>query len=262
MKLFLKVKQYIISNCFYLLLVVALFVQYLLWLNHTSKIKPSFTITPLPPSNLEINAFSFGDKQLLYRYYAFQLQNAGDTFGETIPLKDYDYSKLEKWFYALNNLDYNSEYVPSIAGFYYSASQHAEDNSHIVDYLVSFADKHPIKHWRWYVTATYIAKSKLKDDRKAFEISRKLLNIEGEIPLIQRAMALFTFKKEELHTCKVVNLVKDLVDSGDLEGILKDKFFSAKDGNYNFMFFLIKNRIDNVLNNKELVRRCLTINNQ
>ena len=112
-----------------------------LWAGWTNKIKVDFTITPLPPSKLEMDLFSMGDKELLYRIYSFKLQNAGDTFGETTPLKDYDYEKLEKWFYALSELDPRSEWVPSIAGFYYSASQNADDNRYIVNYLLDFAEK-------------------------------------------------------------------------------------------------------------------------
>ena len=149
----------------YFLLFVALLLQYFFWFFCSSRIKPSFTITPLPPSKTEMSFLSFGDKELLYRIYAFQLQNAGDTFGETIPLKDYDFSKLEKWFYALSELDGKSEYVPSIAGFYYSSSQNVEDNKYIIKYLVDFADKNPSKFWRWYITATYLARHKMKDEK-------------------------------------------------------------------------------------------------
>jgi len=250
--------QKIKNNIFTILLFIFLLLQFCIWKNFTSKIKYDFTITPLPPSKLEMNIFSLGDKSLLYRIYAFKLQNAGDTFGETTPLKDYDYEKLEKWFYALDNLDNISEYVPSIAGFYFSLSQNPLDNKYIIDYLINFADKNPNKYWRWYVTSAYIAKNKLKNEELAFNTAKKLLNIENDkIPFISRAMALFMLNEKDLHSCKVVKMVKNLIESGDLENILTDKYFSTKQGQYNVLFKLVQYRIDAVLTNKKLLRRCL-----
>ena len=49
---------------FYIILVLILIVQFIIWFFATSKIKHTFTITPLPPSDLEMSVFSFGDKQL------------------------------------------------------------------------------------------------------------------------------------------------------------------------------------------------------
>ena len=241
----------------YLILTISLVFQFFVWSNWTSKIKATFTITPLPPSRIEMNIFSLGDKSLLYRIYGLQLQNAGDTFGETTPLKEYDYEKLEKWFYALTELDDKSEYIPSIAGFYFSASQNALDNKYIVDYLINFADKDPEKHWRWYVTSAYILKHKLKDKERAFYVARKILNLNSNIPFINRIMSLFMLNEKDLNTCKGVNMIVDLIKSGDLENVLLDKYFSTKDGNYNVMFKLVKHRIDMVLKNKELIKKCL-----
>ena len=239
------------------LLIFFVLCQFILCKSYTSKIKTHFTITPLPPSKIEMDFFSLGDKALLYRLYGFKLQNAGDTFGETTPLKEYDYEKLEKWFYALTELDNNSEYIPSIAGFYYSSSQNAEDNKYIVDYLASFADKNPERYWRWYVTSAYLTKYKLKNDEKAFMIAKKLLNINTNIPFINRVMVLFMMNDKDLHTCKVVRLISNLIVSGELKDILTDKYFSAKEGNYNFMFKLVQYKINTIIKNKKLIKKCL-----
>lgn len=231
--------------------------QFVIWFFLTSRIKYEFTITPLPPSKLEMGAFSFGDKELLYRFYGFQLQNAGDTFGETTALQDYDYEKLEQWFYALDELDGRSEYVPSIAGFYYSVSQHAEDNKHIVSYLEHFAERDPVKNWRWYATAAYIAKYKLQDDELAFNIARKLLNIKSdEIPFVHRVISIFLIPPRELKSCKFVRMVAELIMSGDMNSILLDPTFSKKDGKNNYLFKMVKERIDSVIKDTELVNKC------
>ena len=231
--------------------------QFIIWFFLTSRIKYEFTITPLPPSKLEMGVFSFGDKELLYRFYGFQLQNAGDTFGETTALQDYDYEKLEQWFYALDELDGRSEYVPSIAGFYYSVSQHGDDNKHIVSYLEHFADRDPVKNWRWYATAAYIAKYKLQDDELAFQIARKLLSIDSEeIPFVQKVIAIFLIPPKELKSCKFVRMVADLIMSGDMNSVLTDPTFSQKDGKNNYLFKMIKERVDSVIKDEALVAKC------
>lgn len=254
----MSVKMRLIKiNFIYITLFLFIICQFFIWYKYTSKIKADFTITPVPPSKFEMNVFSLGDKSFLYRIYGFKLQNAGDTFGETTPLKEYDYEKLEKWFYALTDLDDKSEYVPSIAGFYFSSSQNVSDNKYVVDYLIDFADKNPEKYWRWYVTSAYITKYKLKDNEKAFSIAKKILNLKSDIPFINRAIVLFMLNERDLHTCNVVKLVVDLIESGNLEDILSDKFFSTKEGNYNFMFKLIQYKINTVIKDEKLMKKCL-----
>ena len=254
--------KYIFNKRFQIVLLLALLCQFGLWSGVTSKIKHSFTITPLPPSKLEMSIFSLGDNAFLYRLYGFKLQNAGDTFGEVIPLKDYDYEKLEKWFYALADLDDKAEYVPSIAGFFYSASQNREDNKYIVNFLEDFADKNPEKHWRWYVTASYLARQKLRDKTRGFKIASKLVTVKEKLPIASRAAAILMLNEKDLQTCETINLISDLVLKGDLEQVLKDDLFSVKDNKYNFMFYIIKSRIDKVIANEKLIKKCLLSRNK
>ena len=257
-----KAKKHIFNKRCQIVLLIALFCQFVMWGCFTSKIKHSFTITPLPPSKLEMGLFSLGDSAFLYRLYGFKLQNAGDTFGEVIPLKDYDYEKLEKWFYALSELDDKSEYVPSIAGFFYSASQNREDNKYIVNFLEDFADKNPEKHWRWYVTASYLTRQKLRDKTRAFKIASKLMNVKEKLPIASRAAAILMLNEKDLQTCETISLISNLVLKGDLEYILNDDLFSVKDNKYNFMFYIIKSRIDKVIANEKLMKKCMQSSNK
>lgn len=243
----------------HIVLIFFVLLQCCFWIFKTSTLKPDFTITPLPPSKTEMSVFSFGDNELLYRIYGFKLQNAGDTFGETIPLKNYDYSKLEKWFYALNELDDKSNYVPSIAGFYYSMSQNADDNKYIVDYLIDFADTNPVKNWRWYLTTMHLAKNKLKDDKKAFKIAEKITKIDdknGEIPALSKFAVLMLFNVKDLSNCEIVKNVYELITKGDLEKILSDAILTTG-GEKNTLYLTIKYKLDLILKNKELLRKCL-----
>lgn len=244
---------------FYICLIAIICIQFCVWFFFTKNIKHNFTITPLPPSKLEMSLFSFGDSELLYRFYGFKLQTAGDTFGETIALQDYDYEKLEQWFYALDELDGRSEYVPSIAGFYYSVSQHAEDNKHIVSYLEKFADRDPVKNWRWYVTATYIAKYKLYDNELSFRIARKLMNIDNkEIPFVSRIMSIAMLGKKDLERCETINMINDLLKSGDWDYIVNNDEFSSPSGKNYYLFRVSIAKIEKVIKNKQLIKKCLS----
>ena len=245
----------------YFVMIVLFIMQFFLWFFKTSKAKVDFIITPLPPSKLEMSLFSFGDKELLYRFYGFQLQNAGDTFGETSALQDYDYEKLEKWFYALDELDGISEYVPSIAGLYYSASQYQEDNRYVVNYLVDYARRDLKKNWKWLVTATYIAKFKLQDSELAFNISKDLVKLDRDvnIPLISRLMALSMFSYNELRSCQAVKLITELLNEGYVKEIFDNpESFGAKNNLGGIgLVNVLRKKIMYTLKDKQLVENCL-----
>ena len=231
------------------------FLQSTIWFQYTQHIKPDFTITPLPPSKLERAFLSFGDDSLLYRSYAFKLQNAGDTFGETTPLKDYDYQKLEKWFYALNDLDNKSEYVPSIAGFYYSQSQSVYDNEYIISYLTDYAKANPIKNWRWFTHAAYLARYKLGDFNRAIEISKNIINLNNpEIPAWAKAMAFFIAQKED--ECLTIEIASQLMADGSFNNMLEDDVYSTRSGEYNFMYQAIKKIVADVQKDSSIITKC------
>jgi hypothetical protein len=231
--------------------------QFLIWYFYTQNIKIEFTITPVPPSKIERKILAAGDDQLIYRMYAFHLQNAGDTFGETVPLKDYDYEKLEKWFYALSDLDWKSEYVPSIAGFYYSQSQNAKDNRYIVSYLEDFADKDPNNNWRWYSHAAYLANHKLHDYNRAVSISEKIIKLPGKIPAWARSMAIFTSKKGD-DPCRTILLANDLLTNPEaFNEVVNDEILNTKGGEHNFMVKIIKKQIEDIVRQPGLLSDCL-----
>jgi len=248
-------KKNSIFNIFFLFFVFLL--QFFLWFNHTRHIKPSFEITPVPPSGVEKAIFSFGDSQFLYRFYAFELQTAGDTFGETVPLKEYDYSRLEKWFFSISELDWNSDYVPSIAGFYYAQSQNPFDNRYIVSYLDAVGDKNPVKFWRWYVYAAYLANHKLRDMDLSIKISEKMMSIKSpDVPAWARAMAIMSSKKTE-DKCRTIALAIEFSRNKVIEDILKDPVYNAKNGEFNFLLKAMISRVKEIENDPSLLQKCL-----
>ncbi len=131
-----------------IILALFLVLQAMFWVK-TYEIKPKLDIVPPLPSQQEMAALSFGDTQFYFRGLALNLQMAGDTFGRSTPLKDYNYPKLLEWFRLLDRLDEDcippkkleecrastSNYIPSVAAYYFSKSQHPKDAKYVLDYL-------------------------------------------------------------------------------------------------------------------------------
>ena len=117
------------------LLIICLGLQIFFW-SFAQDEKPNLGVMPIMPSEAEIEALSFGDKQLYFRSMAMNLQMAGDTFGRTTPLKDYNYPELLEWFRMMDTLDQRSNFIPSIAAYYFSRSQNTPDVKYMVEYLL------------------------------------------------------------------------------------------------------------------------------
>ncbi len=143
---------------------------------YTEKHTPSLGILDAVPTLNEARIAALGDEQFYFRYLALNLQNSGDSFGRFTALKNYDYKLLQKWMVLLDELDYKSNFVPSIASYYYSNTQKVEDNIYIVDYLEKHYDKLPKYKWWWLAMAVNIAEFKLKDSNLALRLAFKLSN--------------------------------------------------------------------------------------
>ena len=51
-------------------------------------------------------------------------------------------------------------------------------------------------------------------------------------------------------------MVADLIMSGDMNSVLTDPTFSQKDGKNNYLFKMIKERVDSVIKDEALVAKC------
>ena len=132
-----------------LVLISALILQIMFW-DSVKDIKPNLAITPEIPTANQTEAFSLGDHQAYFRIKTMELQMAGDTFGRTTALKDYDFPLLKKWFFYLDTLDSKSNFTPSIAAYYFSRTQNPPDVIYPLDYLEAHADIDPANKWWWY----------------------------------------------------------------------------------------------------------------
>lgn len=172
-------------------LVGAFALQALFWLN-TRALRPDFGLVPPVPTSEAIQALAFGDGQFLYRALGLRIQNTGDDGGRFTPLDRYDYGRLEGWFMALDGLDPVSDFVPVVAGYYFSNTPKRPDIVHVVNYLRHYARHDPARSWRWLAHAVYLARHRMKDQRLALEVARELTALDvPDMPSWARQMQVF-----------------------------------------------------------------------
>lgn len=187
-------------------------------------IKPKYIITPFPPTKTEIEAMSFGDRQLLFRMLVFKIQNAGDAIGQYHNFNEYDYKKLRTWFEALDDIDSHSEYIPYMAAYYYSIVRNVEKSKIIADYIANYASVDPQKHWRLMTTALYIYKTQVPhSENEIYAIGELLLT--QKIPMWAKALAAF-FLKESGDLCASYELIMKVTADEEIssDDNIQDRF--------------------------------------
>ncbi len=216
--------------------------QTVLWKGSRS-IKPNLAIVPDPPTDAAVKALSWGDEEFYFRTSALAIQNAGDTFGRTTSLKDYDYPMLYKWWMILDSLNSKSNFVPPLVSYYFGATQKPErDIPYVVKYLVQHADRDPAHKWWWYGQALIHAKYKLKDLDWALEIANKMAAIpeDVETPLWVRQMSAFILEAKGEYNA-ACNVILNIINNHD----------KIKEGEMNFMIHFITSRIKDLVAEKE-----------
>lgn len=219
--------------------------QVLFWLK-TEQIKPNLGIIPEVPTLSTIKAFSFGDEEFYFRFKGLRIQNAGDTFGRFSPLKDYDYNKLSKWFYLLDSLDSKSNYIPSLAAYYYSLTQNHDDVIYIINYLNSHADRDPENKWWWYYQATYLANNIYNDKDLAIKMAKKLKKYSPDSAPIWTKQMLAILLSDKGKNCEAIKIISGILDEYEKP----DKQKSISDNEINFMKFFIEQRLNELKKNK------------
>lgn len=210
-------------------LILALAAQGGFWWK-TRGILPEMTIVPDVPGEATVKALSLGDEQAFFRLLSLNVQNAGDTFGRFTALYKYDFNRLYYWFMLLDTLDRRSNYVPTMATYYFSQTQHKPDVRFIVDYLEAHA-KHDVQDkWWWVVQAIYLSQHKLEDKDRALELANLLRDQTG-IPVWAQQMPAFVHEQRgEMAEASAI-----------IESILKSEQ-ELKQGELNFMYYFLKDR--------------------
>ncbi len=211
-------------------LLLALGGQLAFW-NHTRDIMPDMGIVPSVPGERTVRALSFGDEQAFFRLLALNIQNSGDTFGRFTALYKYDFNKLYHWFRVLDGLDNQSNYLPSMATYYFSQTQNQDNVRYIVDYL----DEHTLgrekETWWWVAQASYLAGHRMKDSARALELANRLSHVKG-IPLWAQQSAAFVHENRGEYG-EALDIIQE---------ILKDPSQYSQ-GELNFMRYFIEERL-------------------
>ncbi len=233
----------------YALLAFFMLLQIVFWYR-TTDIVPDMSIVPDVPGKETVKAISFGDEQAFFRVLGLQIQNAGDTFGRFTALKDYDFNKLYHWFSLLDTLDDTSNYIPSMATYYFSQTQNKQDVKYVIDYLIEHSAHRISEKWWWLVQAIYLANHKLENPALALEIAKKL---EGhtDIPLWAQQMPAFVYEKQgefEQALRIIDNIIKNQDD------------FSR--GEINFMYHFVEERLGKLEEMDEKLKKLKAINEQ
>lgn len=178
---------------FPIVLLVLLGAQLIFWTQTTDRL-PTMSIVPQVPGKQAVEALSMGDRQFFFRTLALQIQNSGDTFGRFTALYKYDFEKLYRWFLLLDDLDNRSNFIPTLATYYFSQTQHRPDVRYIVEYLYQHAADRPGKKWWWLVQAMYLANHKLGDRSLAVKVAQPLVTAT-DVPLLARQMPAFLYEQ-------------------------------------------------------------------
>jgi hypothetical protein len=218
----------------HILLIFTLVLQLTIW-NHIKTIKPDMIIVPNVPNKLTTQIIALGDTQFYFRYLAFIIQNAGDSWGRFTALKDYNYEKLLEWFLLLDDLDSKSNYVPSLASYYYAQTQNKADTIYIIEYLRQHAHKDLRTKWWWLVQAVYISNHILKDKELALEIALELNQVPYDVnmPIWARQMPAFIHEQlgeKEASKEIIINILENIDN--------------LTDGELNFMEYFMRDRLE------------------
>ena len=163
-----------IKHRLYILLALFVMGNAVLWLSVRQTRGIWLNVPPVPPAG-HTAAAGLGDAQLAFRTMAMSIQNLGGTDGRTVPLRDYDYEKLSRWFLLLDKLDHQSNFIPFIAAYYFGAVDDPEKLPPLVDFLAEIGNKPGGEKWRWLLQAVFLARWRMQDMDRALELAKELV---------------------------------------------------------------------------------------
>ncbi len=172
---------------------------------------------PPAPDIKYASSMGLGDTSFAYRSNGIIIQNLGDAGGRVTPLKDYDYEDLTNWFFLQDELDSESNYIPYLAAYYFSAVQEPEKFYPVLEYLKEIGSRPGDGRWRWLAQAVYISRFLIKDTQKAAELADVLVQTApDDVPAWVNQMPVFILKaqgkKEEAYAL-MLEILKSNVDN-------------------------------------------------
>lgn len=213
-----------------ILFVVFLALQLAFW-RETTHQRPDMSILPTPLSTEALKAMSFGDEEYVFRIISFLVSNAGDTFGRTTRLIDYDIKPVIAWFKLMDSLNDRSIIAPYMAAYYFGQSQNIKHIRPIVDYLVENSARDLEKKWWWRIQAAYLSTHRLSDTHGSLAITLPLAKLTTAPYWVQQYPAFVYEKMGEMEEAQKI-----------IEAIILSKKDIPKD-ELGFMQAFIENRI-------------------
>jgi hypothetical protein len=196
----------------------------------TKEIKPDLAIVPDVPGRQTVRALAFGDNEFFFRVLAFQLQNAGDTYGRFTALRYYDFNKLYLWFNLLDDLDARSNMIPALATYYFAQTQNTADVRYVVDYLYTHATRDVPNKWWWLLQSIYLAAHKLNDMNLALKVAQPMVN--PEVPAFAQQMVAVIHEKRG-----------EMEDALQVMNIISENAKDIKDSDLKFMTYFVEDRL-------------------
>jgi hypothetical protein len=159
-------------------------------------VKPKWPGVPPAPSQATGLMYGFGDKQLAYYSLILALQNMGDMGGNITPIKDYNMEHVAEWLRLSYGFDTNSRYGPTLAGYYFGASQDPSKLRPIVDYLRVAGNSPKRELWRYLAQGVYLARFRLKDQALALDLAYQLAALDDpNMPIWTKQMPGFVMSR-------------------------------------------------------------------
>ncbi len=170
---------------------LTLFVNIALWFS-VRFVQATWANVPPAPDPKYAAMSALGDKSFAYRINSLMIQNFGDTGGRVTALKEYDFDELTKWFFLQDTLDERSNFIPNLAGYYFSGVQEPEKFRPVLDYLEMVGVRPYGEKWRWLAQGVFLARFVIQDMDRALEMAELLSNLDvDDIPIWTKQMPAF-----------------------------------------------------------------------
>lgn len=162
---------------------------------HTNHLKTRWPgVAPAPSEPVGL-LYGFGDRQLSYYSLTLTLQNMGDIGGRMTALKDYNMENVADWLWLTYRFDKNARYAPTLASYYFGATQDPSKLRPVINYLRVVGNRPDRELWRFMAQAVYLARFRLKDDAFALELAYQLAAIPGDLPIWTKQMPAFVMSR-------------------------------------------------------------------
>ena len=148
-------------------------------------------VAPAPSEPIGL-LYGFGDRQLAYYSLTLTLQNMGDMDGSVTPIKNYNMDNIAGWLWLTYRYDRQSHYAPTLASYYFGATQDPSKLHPIITYLQVAGNNPDNELWRYLAQGVYLARFRLKDQALALELAYQLAALQGpKMPLWTKQMPAF-----------------------------------------------------------------------